>query len=243
MSGISFYDRMKQFHLALPCGTPSLVKHVASVMFTFACDDGRGIFASMDTIMAHCGESERSVQRAIAFMTKAGWLEDDGWQEQAGGRRTKRRRLILQKILDDKAAEGDNSCEQPDLLGDNSDAPGVTIRALKGDRSDVCNNIDEPRENREKEPRGRAEKKSARGSRIHVDWHPNLAETDYAISLGLDPQKVRGRFVDFWLSKPGKDGVKLDWSATWRNWCRSAAERGQDLASKPNRNRGESWSL
>jgi hypothetical protein len=30
------------------------------------------------------------------------------------------------------------------------------------------------------------------------------------------------RFADFWHSKPGKDGCKLDWLATWRNWCRDA---------------------
>lgn len=29
-------------------------------------------------------------------------------------------------------------------------------------------------------------------------------------------------FVDFWIAKPGKDGVKLDWQATWRNWIRRA---------------------
>jgi hypothetical protein len=26
------------------------------------------------------------------------------------------------------------------------------------------------------------------------------------------------RFVNHWLAKPGRDGCKLDWEATWRNW-------------------------
>lgn len=26
-------------------------------------------------------------------------------------------------------------------------------------------------------------------------------------------------FVNYWVSKPGKDGVKLDWKKTWQNWC------------------------
>jgi hypothetical protein len=36
----------------------------------------------------------------------------------------------------------------------------------------------------------------------------------------LDPQKVGEKFADFWHSKPGKAGTKLDWEATWRNWVR-----------------------
>lgn len=34
------------------------------------------------------------------------------------------------------------------------------------------------------------------------------------------------KFCDYWRATPGAKGVKLDWVATWRNWLRSAAERG-----------------
>lgn len=37
----------------------------------------------------------------------------------------------------------------------------------------------------------------------------------------LDPGTTFQRFSDYWQSKAGKDGRKLDWTATWRNWCRS----------------------
>ena len=30
------------------------------------------------------------------------------------------------------------------------------------------------------------------------------------------------KFADFWHAKAGKDAAKLDWCATWRNWCRNA---------------------
>lgn len=33
-------------------------------------------------------------------------------------------------------------------------------------------------------------------------------------------------FADYWRAKPGKDGRKLDWQATWRNWVRSARRPG-----------------
>lgn len=32
------------------------------------------------------------------------------------------------------------------------------------------------------------------------------------------------KFRDYWVAQPGQKGVKLDWPATWRNWCRRAAE-------------------
>jgi hypothetical protein len=36
---------------------------------------------------------------------------------------------------------------------------------------------------------------------------------------------VWGSFCDYWLSKTGAGATKRDWPATWRNWCRKAAEQ------------------
>ncbi|WEX79280.1 hypothetical protein PYH37_004466 [Sinorhizobium numidicum] len=30
------------------------------------------------------------------------------------------------------------------------------------------------------------------------------------------------KFRDYWTAKAGRDAVKLDWPATWRNWIRNA---------------------
>lgn len=37
----------------------------------------------------------------------------------------------------------------------------------------------------------------------------------------LQPLHTFESFKDYWSAKPGKDGVKLDWFATWRNWVRN----------------------
>lgn len=37
----------------------------------------------------------------------------------------------------------------------------------------------------------------------------------------LDPLQTFARFRDYWIAKPGKDGRKVDWTATWRNWVRN----------------------
>lgn len=63
------------------------------------------------------------------------------------------------------------------------------------------------------------------GTRLPVDWQPDDEAAAFATSLGLDPPAVAARFRDYWHAKPGKDGRKLDWAGTWRNWCRRDAEQ------------------
>jgi hypothetical protein len=38
----------------------------------------------------------------------------------------------------------------------------------------------------------------------------------------IDLQAEHRKFVDYWIGKSGRDGTKLDWPATWRNWIRNA---------------------
>lgn len=49
----------------------------------------------------------------------------------------------------------------------------------------------------------------------------------------LSPSATWDRFRDHWTAKPGKDGVKLDWLATWRNWVRGERAMPQPRASPP----------
>jgi len=70
-----------------------------------------------------------------------------------------------------------------------------------------------------------------RGSRLPSDWQPSDADRAYARSEGLseaDIEREAGGFRDYWCAKPGKDGLKLDWSATWRNRVRSFLGRRQN---------------
>ena len=65
--------------------------------------------------------------------------------------------------------------------------------------------------------------KTQRGSRLANDWVlPN--EWEYWANKerpDLNALQVADQFKDFWCAKPGKDGLKLDWAATWRNWVRN----------------------
>ena len=47
-----------------------------------------------------------------------------------------------------------------------------------------------------------------------------------------DVQAEADSFADFWQSKPGQAGTKLDWRKTWQNWCRNS--RRPDGLYNPN---------
>lgn len=61
------------------------------------------------------------------------------------------------------------------------------------------------------------------GSRLPDDWVIPAEWQEWAEKERPDLQigSVVCQFHDFWIAKPGKDGRKLDWQATWRNWVRN----------------------
>jgi uncharacterized protein YdaU (DUF1376 family) len=76
--------------------------------------------------------------------------------------------------------------------------------------------------------------KTQRGSRLPTDWTLPDDWADWAEKERPDLliYKTAESFKDFWISKPGAGGVKLDWQATWRNWVRSQKQsfaKAQDL--------------
>lgn len=92
--------------------------------------------------------------------------------------------------------------------------------------------------------------RSKRGERIPADFEP---DTEWAQAQGLSPSEASheaAQFLDYWRSKPGKDGLKLDWPGTWRMWVRNSikryrsqpAPRSSDPPRKP-RNAGEAARL
>ena len=77
-----------------------------------------------------------------------------------------------------------------------------------------------------------------RASRLAEDW--SLPESWAEWAMQEQPtwdeahcRSIAERFRDYWIAKPGKDGRKADWLATWRNWVRreqpmkGGAVRGQ----------------
>lgn len=65
-----------------------------------------------------------------------------------------------------------------------------------------------------------------RGSRLPADWDltPALAEWTAREAPAVNARAELQKFRDYWQSVPGAKGVKLDWDATWRNWCRRVVD-------------------
>jgi hypothetical protein len=71
-------------------------------------------------------------------------------------------------------------------------------------------------------------KESKKGSRISEDWKPSEANKEYAISKGFHNGQIltiADKFLNYWLGATGKNAIKLDWDATWRNKVINEAER------------------
>jgi len=69
---------------------------------------------------------------------------------------------------------------------------------------------------------------SPKASRLSNDWSVPPDWRVWSVDAGLSTIESADqalRFKDYWMARPGKEGTKLDWEATWRNWCRSFLER------------------
>ena len=71
----------------------------------------------------------------------------------------------------------------------------------------------------------RASPRADRGTRLPDDWLPSEEDRAFAGALGVAVEREAASFRDYWHSKPGADGRKVNWSATWRNWVRRSSER------------------
>lgn len=67
--------------------------------------------------------------------------------------------------------------------------------------------------------------RSTRGTRLPTGWRASEALRTFATGIGLSPDDIEAGFTDYWGAVPGAKGLKLDWDATWRIWCRNQAGR------------------
>lgn len=83
-------------------------------------------------------------------------------------------------------------------------------------------------------------KRSPTGTRLPSDWvlPGELQEWAEKERPDLNIGVVACQFHDFWVAKPGKDGRKSDWAATWRNWVRNQRVGASNGAPAKPRTRG-----
>lgn len=87
------------------------------------------------------------------------------------------------------------------------------------------------KEGKGKEGKGRSDERVSDATRLGADlelsgeWEAFCRQE----RQDLDPEQTFARFKDYWIAKPGKDGRKTDWFATWRNWVRNQKSNTKTL--------------
>jgi hypothetical protein len=65
-----------------------------------------------------------------------------------------------------------------------------------------------------------------KAKRLPNDWTLPKSWGEWTLeNMGWEDAAVRTegeKFKDYWTAKGGREACKLDWQATWRNWCRNA---------------------
>ena len=123
-------------------------------------------------------------------------------------------------------------------------AQALLAPSLKQNEGNAAlNHIHEPIE--EREAIASPKKIARRGTRLAEDWKPLAGDVAFATGKGCSPARIEREaeaFRNFWVAKPGAGGVKLDWSATWRNWILNALDRKPEptVTHSPS---GSGWSL
>lgn len=184
-------------------------------------------------------EAVRTVLAEFFHETPAGWYQERCEEEIEAYRKNN-----SQKSLAGKASAAARAKKLQDAVNGNSTTESTQVqRSLNGtptNQEPITNNQNQEPEPIEPTLTGKTEgpkSKSATGSRLPADWKPNHADIDYCKTERpeLLPSKVAQNFYDYWIAKPGKDGRKLDWSATWRSWVRkeSASAAGRPASQAP----------
>ena len=145
----------------------------------------------------------------------------------------------------DRGGQGDGPFMSPDRSPDRpppkrGDNPGAVPGDKHGDVPPDRTGQDRTGEERDGNPPSPpTEARPPRATRLPADWMPDEGLRAYARDKGLDPDAVAEKFRNYWHAKAGKDGAKLDWPATFRNWCITEAERRP--GTRPGRGRDHSW--
>ena len=157
-------------------------------------------------------DRKTGVQGFGAALCQIGWLEDnpDGVRivnfEDHNGTSAKRRCTDAQRKANVRNVSASDADKQRTESGQKT--PNLGAREEKR-REEVIDTAPSA--------------KSPRGTALPKDWTlpddwKTWAEKERP---DVDPQTAADSFRDFWIAKPGKEGRKTDWQATWRNWVRN----------------------
>jgi DNA-binding transcriptional ArsR family regulator len=198
------------------------------------------------TIARRLGLSVRQVQRHLKALRAAGFIAALGSQKNDDGNLVKMLLVRYAETSSDDALEfsqttSDDVLPSEETSSDDatSDAEASSDDAWSGRKrhrmAGKTSSDDAPRTRQLNEP---LSSERGKGSRYVKTGILPSAWREFARQERpeLDPDKVFAKFEDYWTGITGSKSIKRDWTATWRNWCRSErapisrpASKGQAL--------------
>lgn len=106
-----------------------------------------------------------------------------------------------------------------------SDTSTERVKRFRERSSNVAVTVDETGPDTDTETEQKQRNKRVimpRGTRLSETWVPSEDDLSFARQLGVDGNSEAERFRDYWIAQPGQKGTKVNWTSTWRNWCRNA---------------------
>jgi hypothetical protein len=184
---------------------PSGRKFVAIALANYADENG-ACFPSVQTLSRWTSQGEKTVRDHLIALEESGFLTRERVRREDGTLGVYR--FVLQRQFSPVAdfASGE---KQPTPAADFATLNHQSYPSKKNNNT--------------------------RGSRLPPDWQPAPHGWNFAANKGWEHEHVLievEKFRDYWIAQPGQKGVKVDWDATWRNWCRNNLQSGRG-PSKP----------
>lgn len=188
-------------------------------------------FPAQQTIIADTGLGERAVRYALTSLCACGWLEIERTGSRKRGRAQNHYRFPGRDYRHDDA-------------GKEASTTGTPARDYRHPIADASPNSEHVEfMNTDRREARKCTTTPERGTRLPENFSPDHS---VALAEGMtaeEAQRSALNFLDYWKSKPGAAGRKLDWAATWRVWARkdaAKAERnGPDRQRRSNGNGGK----
>jgi hypothetical protein len=190
-------------------------KMVLLALCDSANDDGK-CWPSIESLMQKCSMGERTVQQHVAAMEDADIIKRD----MRAGRST------MYNIDPRKLCTPADSAPPQKLHPTPAENDGKPPQISHPTPADFA-----PRTVKEPKAEPKKKRKVARGTRLPSDWilKGKHAKAAAEIEPEWSEDEIRligDKFRDHWIAISGQRAVKVDWDATWRNWCRNEKKFG-----------------
>ncbi|WP_211475183.1 helix-turn-helix domain-containing protein, partial [Collimonas humicola] len=195
-------------------------KMVLLAMCDSASDDGK-CWPSVETLMQKCSMGERTVQQHLSGMEADGIIKRDMRPGRSTVYNIDSRKLCTP--VEFAPQQYMHPADPAPTPARSAPQPPQNLHPTPADFA--------PRTIKEPSKESSRKRKVARGSRLPSDW--KLLGKHAKAALEIEPKwteaeirMIGDKFKDHWIAASGASASKLDWDATWRNWCRNEQQRG-----------------